>query len=192
MVPHAIIRLRSSTPKRVLVPLESVRSNLYLMPKTALIRIIPSYYICFYPDPALPSPTSQFVRLLSLAFLSGCPACDNPVDRLGLLPAKLLSYHRIICASTLAPPYPALPCNSPVCSSSRFHQDALLAVTRSIGWGCLRSCWMRSCLVAGSDHERYLLASESLRFVITNGGHSKAAAFLLVRTSGRFRWEGLL
>lgn len=32
----------------------------------------------------------------------------------------------------------------------------------------------------GSDHERYQLANESLRFVITNGGHCKAACFMLV------------
>lgn len=58
-------------------------------------------------------------------------------------------------------------------------QDALLAVTRSLGWGTLRTCWLESCLEARSDHERYLLAGESLRFVIANGGHVKAAAFML-------------
>eukprot|EP00752_Nemacystus_decipiens_P016447 g14702.t1 len=58
-------------------------------------------------------------------------------------------------------------------------QDALLAVTRSLGWGSLRTCWLESCLAARSDHERYTLASESLRFVIANGGHVKAACFML-------------
>lgn len=60
-----------------------------------------------------------------------------------------------------------------------FVQDALLAVTRSLGWGTLRTCWLDTCLAARSDHERYNLAGDSLRFVIANGGHVKAASFML-------------
>ena len=52
-------------------------------------------------------------------------------------------------------------------------------MSRSLGWGSLRTCWLESCLAARSDHERYTLASESLRFVIANGGHVKAACFML-------------
>lgn len=58
-------------------------------------------------------------------------------------------------------------------------QDALLAVTRSQGWDSLRTCWLESCVAARSDRERHSLASEALRFVIVNGGHVKAAAFVL-------------
>ncbi|CAM9715655.1 unnamed protein product [Ectocarpus sp. 4 AP-2014] len=58
-------------------------------------------------------------------------------------------------------------------------QDALLAVTRSLGWDSLRTCWLETCLAARSDHERHTLASEALRFVIANGGHVKAASFML-------------
>eukprot|EP00903_Cladosiphon_okamuranus_P009321 g8891.t1 len=58
-------------------------------------------------------------------------------------------------------------------------QDALLAVTRSLGWDSLRTCWLETCLAARSDHERHTLAGESLRFVIANGGHVKAACFML-------------
>ncbi|CAM9411737.1 unnamed protein product [Scytosiphon promiscuus] len=58
-------------------------------------------------------------------------------------------------------------------------QDALLAVTRSLGWETLRTCWLDTCLAARSDHERYNLAGDSLRFVIANGGHVKAASFML-------------
>lgn len=71
---------------------------------------------------------------------------------------------------------PPLPPPRPVFATP---QDALLAVTRSLGWGGLRTCWLESCLAARSDHERYTLASESLRFVIANGGHVKAASFML-------------
>ncbi|CAN0286229.1 unnamed protein product, partial [Hapterophycus canaliculatus] len=48
-------------------------------------------------------------------------------------------------------------------------QDALLAVTRSLGWDTLRTCWLDTCLAARSDHERYTLAGDSLRFVVANG-----------------------
>ncbi|CBJ48497.1 conserved unknown protein [Ectocarpus siliculosus] len=58
-------------------------------------------------------------------------------------------------------------------------QDALLAVTRSLGWDSLRTCWLETCLAARSDHERHTLASQALRFVIANGGHVKAASFML-------------
>lgn len=86
---------RSSTRRHVLVPLESVRSNLDLLAKkrnsynlmSSIYRLY--IYICFYPGPALPCPTLQFARLLFVAFSSGCLACGDPVDRLGL-PAKLL------------------------------------------------------------------------------------------------------
>ncbi|CAM9846313.1 unnamed protein product [Ectocarpus sp. 12 AP-2014] len=57
--------------------------------------------------------------------------------------------------------------------------DALLAVTRSLGWDSLRTCWLETCLAARSDHERHTLASQALRFVIANGGHVKAASFML-------------
>lgn len=52
-------------------------------------------------------------------------------------------------------------------------------MTRSLGWDTLRTCWLDTCLAARSDHERYNLACDSLRFVIANGGHVKAAAFML-------------
>lgn len=48
-----------------------------------------------------------------------------------------------------------------------------------MGWGSLRSCWLETCLAAQSDRERHSLAGQALRFVIVNGGHAKAAAFML-------------